>query len=139
MHRNPGGTVEDLEDLNGRPYRQLRTAYLYRSEYVPSCTCQPHPWEAASQDQHRAYALAQAARNGSTDALKELRALQVKVRQAAGGPDRAAASLDGESVMRLGGAENPNARPNPVPERPSPGPRSVPDWIKRVFGSGSGG
>ena len=34
VHRNPGGSVEDMEDLSGRPYRQLRTAFLYRTELV---------------------------------------------------------------------------------------------------------
>src|SRR2546423_1768288 len=56
VHRNPGGSFDDLRDLAGRPYSQLRTAYLYRTEYVPSCTCQPQPWEQAAQDRHRVYA-----------------------------------------------------------------------------------
>ena len=58
VHNNPGGSADDMVDLAGRPYRQLKTAFLYRTEYVASCTCQPQPWEAASQDRHRGYALA---------------------------------------------------------------------------------
>jgi hypothetical protein len=53
VHRNPGGSTEDMVDLSGRPYSRLPTAFLYRTKYVPSCTCQPQPWEAASQDRHR--------------------------------------------------------------------------------------
>jgi hypothetical protein len=33
VYRNPGGDVEDMQDLQGKPYRQLRTAFLYRTEY----------------------------------------------------------------------------------------------------------
>jgi hypothetical protein len=158
VHRNPGGSVEDMEDLRGRPYRQLRTAFLYRSQYVPSCSCQPHPWEAASQDRHRVYALAIEARNGSKDAVKELQALQAKARQAAKPPDQAAAlpapdadaaapssrdaelaRRDGESLMRLGGSGAPGTRADPRPPLAPDRPRSDPDWIKRAFQSGSGG
>ncbi len=78
VHNNPGGSAETMVDLAGRPYQQLKTAFLYRTEYVASCACQPQPWEAASQERHRGYALAQAARKGNRDAAKELQALQAK-------------------------------------------------------------
>jgi hypothetical protein len=147
VHDNPGGSPETMVDLAGRPYQQLKTAFLYRTEYVPSCTCQAHPWEAASLERHRAYALARDATKGNKDAQKELQALRVKQRQE-GAPDRpgiaaapapgadarsAAAALprgDGEGVMRLGGSENPKPRPEPVPQ---PVPRSDPDWMRRAF------
>ena len=83
VHRNPGGSVEDMEDLSGRPYRQLRTAFLYRTELVANCKCQPDPWDEAAQNRHRAYALAQEARKGSKTAAKELQTLQDKMRQTA--------------------------------------------------------
>ena len=157
VHRNPGGSVEDMQDLSGRPYRQLRTAFLYRSEYVPSCACQPHPWEAASRDRHRAYALAAAARTGSRDALKELRALQAKVREAAklpnptavvpgaaasapAGKDAELAQRDAESLMRLGGngSNVPQTRAGPGPGPGTPSSRE-PDWSRRAFGSAASG
>ena len=65
----------------GRPYRQLKTAFLYRTEYVSSCTCQPQPWDQASLDRHRLYALAAAANKGSKDAAKEMKALQAKLKE----------------------------------------------------------
>jgi hypothetical protein len=146
VHRNPGGSVEDMQDLEGRPYRQLRTAFLYRTEYVASCTCQAQPWETASQDRHRTYALALAARNGSMDALKELKVLQAKVREAAAlpGADPAAvaraggelARRDGESFMRLGGSDAPKAPSESRPERAPPAARSDPDWMKRALSPG---
>jgi hypothetical protein len=78
-----GGSSDDMIDLQGRPYRQLRTAFLYRTEFVPSCKCRPDPWESASRDRHRAYALAVEAKKGNKDAAKELQALQVKLKEAA--------------------------------------------------------
>jgi hypothetical protein len=169
VHANPGGSVEDMEDRQGRPYRQLRTAFLYRTEYVPSCKCQPHPWEAASVDRHRTYALSVAVKKGNREAAKELQALQAKVRQAAKSPDRSPAVItppaptevprsspasaeaqarqeeiaarDGGSLMRLGGDGAPKARAEPREERTPQTPRSdrSPDWIKRIFGAGTGG
>ena len=91
VHNNPGGSAEDMVDLAGRPYRQLKTAFLYRTEYVASCTCQPQPWEAASQDRHRGYTLALAASKGNREAMKELVALQSKMQQTAKAPEPAAA------------------------------------------------
>ena len=90
VQNNPGGSAEAMVDLAGRPYRQLKTAFLYRTEYVASCTCQPQPWEAASQDRHRGYALAQAASKGNREATKELVALQSKMQQTAKAPEPAA-------------------------------------------------
>jgi hypothetical protein len=156
VHNNPGGSAEDMVDLAGRPYRQLKTAFLYRTEHVSSCKCQPHPWEAASQDRHRVYALALAVSKGNRDAVKELQVLQAKVKQAvtapnqagvvpAPGPDGAKPSTrdaelarrDGESYMRLGGG-GPETATEPRPERAPTSPRSDPEWLKRAWQSGSG-
>jgi uncharacterized protein DUF2865 len=144
LHRNPGGSVEDMEDLAGRPYRQLATAFLYRSQYVPTCKCQPHPWEAASRDRHRTYALAAAARNGSRDAVKELEELQAKARRTARpadvgaaaratrGPRRAVAGE--EPLMRLGAERASRTRP-PAPEILRTG--RDPDWRRRGLWNGN--
>jgi hypothetical protein len=157
VHRNPGGSVEDMEDLSGRPYRQLRTAFLYRTELVANCKCQPDPWDEAAQNRHRAYALALEARKGSKTAAKELQTLQDKMRQAAsaaqsqpapagpaaaGAPpppagDTEVARRDDGSLMRLGGSEGPKERTDAKPMRTAP--RPDPDWIKRAFNPASGG
>jgi Protein of unknown function (DUF2865) len=165
VHPNPGGAIEDMKDLAGRPYSQLRTAFLYRTEYVPSCKCQPHPWESAALNRHRAYALAAAARGGNRDAAKELRALQAKVKQAASAPDPAPitppvpqevtranaaavaarqaeiAAREAGGIMQLGGNGAPKASPEPRPERaPPPAWRGRdPDWVRRAFEPGQGG
>jgi hypothetical protein len=155
VHRNPGGSFDDLRDLAGRPYAQLRTAYLYRTEYVPSCTCQPQPWEQASQDRHRAYALAASVKKGDKEAAKELQALQTKIKEAAklagrpalvSGPTvvdgprpsstaagsakaaEVAAREDG-TLMGLGGNGAPKAKPETVPLKSAPNT----DWVRRAF------
>lgn len=53
---NPGGTPEEMADLDGEPYRALKTAFLFRTRYDAACTCKPHPWDAASRDRHAALA-----------------------------------------------------------------------------------
>jgi hypothetical protein len=153
---------EDMVDLQGRPYRQLRTALLYRSEYVPSCKCQPDPWDAEARDRHRAYALAEAARKGDRKAAAELQALQAKMREAAKLAARPgqrqspapAASSDGTaspaaarqaeiakredgSLMGLGsdGAAKPKGERNSPPLKASNSDR---DWIRRAFEPGAG-
>jgi hypothetical protein len=60
VYRNPGGDIRDLKDLEGRPYDKLDTAFLYRTQYLSDCKCQPDPWEAEAADRHRKYALAAA-------------------------------------------------------------------------------
>lgn len=84
VYRNPGGELDAMEDLQGRPYRQLPTAFLYRATHVPSCKCQPDPWEEAAQDRHRVYALADASRKGDAHAAKQLHALQAKLQPTRG-------------------------------------------------------
>jgi hypothetical protein len=52
---NPGGEVEAMVNLEGHPYKNLGTAFLYRSTYDASCKCRPHPWEAAAVERHNSY------------------------------------------------------------------------------------
>jgi hypothetical protein len=146
VHANPGGAAETMVDLAGRPYQELKTAFLYRTEYVASCTCQPQPWEAAAQERHRGYALAQAAGKGNKDAAKELQALQAKQRETAKAPEpvlvREPAQVvrrDGGTLMRLGGGESKaasEARPERAP--PAPSPRPDPDWMRRAWQASTG-
>ena len=80
VYRNPGADVEDMADLRGQPYKQLSTAFLYRTEYVPQCRCKPNPWDTEAQERHRMYALAAAKRKGSKQAAAELDALTAKMK-----------------------------------------------------------
>ena len=80
VYRNPGGDIEDMQDLQGKPYRQLRAAFLYRTEYVADCKCKAHPWEQQARDQHRVYALTAAKRKGDKTAAAELARLESDMR-----------------------------------------------------------
>jgi Protein of unknown function (DUF2865) len=160
VHRNPGGSTDDLQDLSGRAYRQLPTAFLYRTELVPSCKCQPDPWETAAQERHRVYALDAAARKGDKTAGREARALAEKLKsqeklvaapaapKAAASPGPEAASLvrsreiarrgDEAPSMGLGGDGAPTGRADASQDRAPPKARAEPDWIRRAFDPGSG-
>jgi Protein of unknown function (DUF2865) len=71
-HDNPGQDIEQMVDLKGVPYTKLRTAFLFRASYDESCKCNAHPWEQASKDRHRIYALEAEKRKGSQHAAAEL-------------------------------------------------------------------
>jgi hypothetical protein len=53
---NPGGELEEMVSLQGRPYQSLGTAFLHRVTYDASCKCRPHPWEAEAVERHKVYA-----------------------------------------------------------------------------------
>lgn len=40
IHHNPGESSEAMVSLDGQPYTELETAFRYRTEYDPACTCQ---------------------------------------------------------------------------------------------------
>ena len=56
VHLNPVQGVDDMVDLDDRPYRSLPTAFLHRAQYVADCTCRGNPWDEAAVARHRAYA-----------------------------------------------------------------------------------
>jgi hypothetical protein len=56
VHRNPGEGVENMVDLNGRPYRDLPTAFQHLTRYDANCTCNGNPWDEEALSRHRAYA-----------------------------------------------------------------------------------
>lgn len=39
VYRNPGGEVEQMISLDGRPYSELETAFVYRKQVVNGCSC----------------------------------------------------------------------------------------------------
>jgi hypothetical protein len=67
--------ADGMVDLNGQRYERLRTAYLYRTSYDPSCKCKPHPWEQEARLQHRIYALQVERSKGNRTAIAELKAI----------------------------------------------------------------
>ncbi len=71
---------EDMVDTNGQPYSKLPNANLFRTQYVESCKCKPHPWEQASVERHRLYALEDQRRRGDRSVVAELQELKGKVK-----------------------------------------------------------
>jgi hypothetical protein len=71
--------LNDMVDLTGQPYARLKTANLFRTQYVEDCKCKPHPWEQASVDRHRMYALEEQRRKGNRAVVAELEQLRRKV------------------------------------------------------------
>jgi hypothetical protein len=82
FYKNPGETLDDMEDLKGQPYKKLPTAFLYRTTYDAGCKCRAHPWEEASRTQHRVYALEAQKAKGDKAAALELTDLKTKMAKA---------------------------------------------------------
>lgn len=59
VYANPGGTVENMYDLQGEAYSSLDNAFLYRTEYNPDCRCKPHPWTEEAKLQHEERVIAE--------------------------------------------------------------------------------
>ena len=83
VYRNPGSDIEDMEDLDGRAYKKLQKAFLFRTKYEPSCKCRPHPWEDASAARHATYALVAKAETGDKVAQMQLREQRIKAQNEA--------------------------------------------------------
>ena len=81
-YKNPGEEFGDMQDLQGRPYKKLATAFLFRASYDESCKCRSHPWEEASLDRHRLYAMEAAQRKSKTQLSAEWSDLKAKVAKA---------------------------------------------------------
>ncbi len=81
VFKNPGEAPAAMENLDGRPYSRLDTAYKFRAEYDPACTCKGQPWDEAARDRHRVYALRDAKARGKTDtsAKAELARLESRI------------------------------------------------------------
>ena len=45
--------LEDMRDENRSYYRDLKTAFVYRTSYLESCKCRAHPWEAEARSAPR--------------------------------------------------------------------------------------
>lgn len=81
-YKNPGAEIEDMEDLDGKPYKKLPTAFLYRATYNAQCTCRPHPWQQEALDRHKLYALQEKGTKGDKDARKQADELGQRLKKA---------------------------------------------------------
>ncbi len=78
-YQNPGEDFEDMQDLNGEPYKALRTAFKFRKTYDQACSCRPQPWEQASLERHKLYALERQMAKGDKAITTEISLLRAKV------------------------------------------------------------
>jgi len=100
VHNMPGGGPGTMVSIEGLPYKSLKTAFQFRSRYDAQCTCRAQPWEEASKDQHRLYAMTEAARKGNRIAAIEAKQLAAKVenhqRELSAARDKASAAVTRE-------------------------------------------
>lgn len=79
VHRIPGGGPGTMVSLAGLPYTSLKSAFLFRTRYDEQCKCHAQPWEEASRDRHRLFAVANAASRGDKSAAAEALRLSTKI------------------------------------------------------------
>lgn len=97
-YRASDSQVEDMEDIDGKPYRKLPTAFLYRTSYNAQCTCRPQPWSQEALDRHKLYALQEAGNKGDKAARKQ--ADDIVARQKKADADAAAERNAAEKAAR---------------------------------------
>lgn len=102
VYKNGSEEPADMVDLKGQPYTRLKTAFLYRTAYDASCKCKPHPWEEASTDRHRMYALQADVKKGNRKAVAELDALKQKIAARDGPPPGSRKALAGKQKQASG-------------------------------------
>jgi len=155
VHRVPGGGPGTMVTPDGLPYTALKTAFLFRTKYDAQCKCKAQPWDEASKDRHRHFALVEAARRGdrlaaqeakrlagkladderrsvaqkdaaNDEAERELRAVAAKADRVP--PVRSAGRLE-PTVLRLGALP-----PESSPRRFTPASGTGRGWKERAFG-----
>lgn len=87
VYRNPGGTPQEMVDLQGNSYAETPTAFLYRTKYIGSCSCRPAPWSKEARARHAAYAAEEGKRASADEDKKQAFSLPVPKFQDAGKPD----------------------------------------------------
>ncbi len=134
-----GSEIDDMEDQNGQPYRRLKNAFLYRTQYDSACKCKAEPWSKEATDRHKVYALEAARAKGDKIAaqqLKDMKATQdaerrqalTAARNTAGAPPAAASvsAADNADSSTNTGTDAGARRPSTSNERMSLGARSPP-------------
>ena len=131
VQRSPADSAEDMKDLQGQPYDQLKTAFLYRTEYLPDCKCQPHPWETEATERHRTYAMATTAGREQNSRQATVRKPAVELRVLQETISQSGARNEGEQTRQL--------RHHPTASHEASG-RGVDDhgseradWLGRIF------
>jgi len=113
-HRNPGEEVDQAMSIGGRPYSELPTAFKYRQEFSPSCSCR-----AAGQSWADALGVGkdQTVQQGDIIVTEE-RAKQLAQPKQPNQPK-------GGSASQPAVAKQPSGDQTPQSEKPSDGTRKV--------------
>jgi Protein of unknown function (DUF2865) len=104
-HENPGQEPAEMEDARGKRYKDLKTAYLYRTNYDEACTCKPQPWDEAALARHQRFAEAAGRKKGGKKSAEapaksnQPATRTAQVNSAASGPDVAAATVSSEPAI----------------------------------------
>jgi len=122
-----------MKDLQGQPYDQLKTAFLYRTEYLPDCKCQPHPWETEATERHRTYAMATTVGHGnnSGEAAGPKPAMELHVLRET--PNQSAVKGEGERARQL--RHRPTAAHEELGRKTDDRGSESPDWLGRIIQS----
>lgn len=136
---NPGGTPDLMRDRSGHAYLALPTAYQFRKGPVAGCSCQAQPWESASRDRHRLYALEESAAAGRPVDVAELARLREALRGAsvaqsepASGSAIVTAGMATTAVRRTSAGADTTVGSERYP--PEPFGRPDPTWQLRAEG-----
>ena len=136
-----GGAVETMEDLSGRLYGQLPTAFKYRRKLVAGCQCKPEPWSDAELARHSAYADAASpngrAKDNDTPPPRTVAFLMAEAkRQAAEAPAaNPAAPLSPALPRALAAAADPADGIEPPPLRAASNARREKSHLERQAGA----
>jgi len=49
-------SIDAARDIEGRSYKKLRNAFVYRKKLIKGCSCRPKPWSVAERVRHTGYA-----------------------------------------------------------------------------------
>jgi hypothetical protein len=76
VYRNPGEDVEQMVSLSGKPYSQLKNAWLYRKKFIDGCSCDASEYSVkkiaeAQQELESADASTGSSREGEPEAAKD--------------------------------------------------------------------
>lgn len=113
VHANPGEESEQAVSLSGQPYTSLPTAFRYRTEYDPTCTCRTTAQTASATNYFPSLDAALASLRGSRATLTDATIVPTLVPVP---PRRPSQSEDPETLANLDGGFVPRPTTPLAPE-----------------------
>ncbi len=115
---------EDMVDASGQAYSKHKNANLFRTQFVESCKCKPHPWEPEATQRHRIYALEDQRRRGNRTVVAELEDLKAKNRPEGYGSNASRNRFNDRNRRRLPASEEQTSTQQTMAGGVSTAPRS---------------